>query len=108
MALQYLFSAPLFFLDSSNVCGPYWQSNLVRRGSLGRLFLLPGSCVCLSLCAGQFIHRSGVVMNPDWRVLPSLVDNDRGCPGGKQHSGTTELCLALRDCSPSPSLDRSV
>lgn len=82
---------------------------LSLEGVPGRPISSPGQlCVCVCACSGQFIHRFSVVMNPDCWVLPSVVDSDLGCPRGKQHSGLTEFCSALWDCSHSTSLDRSV
>lgn len=68
MALQYLFSAPLFFSTSQTSVGRIGNPIYFGGGSLGGLFLLPGSCALVVGFAGggQFIHRFGVVMNPDW------------------------------------------
>lgn len=79
----------------------------LRGGFLGGRFLLRGSCVFVAdfTCSGQF-----VVCRNESRWVRITCDSGRwlGCPQGKQHSGLTELCLALWDCGPSTSLDRSV
>lgn len=73
MALEYLFSAPLFFSTS--------QTSVGRIGNPIRFWEGPWEAqfFCRPVCAfaGQFIHRFGVVMNPDWRVLRWMVDNER-------------------------------
>lgn len=68
MALEYLFSAPLFFSTSQTSVGRIGNPIQSAGGSRGGRFLLPGSCVLVADFAfsGQFIHRFGVVMNPDW------------------------------------------
>lgn len=45
MALEYLFSAPLFFSTSQTSVGHIGNPIKFGRGSLGGLFLLAGSCV---------------------------------------------------------------
>lgn len=60
---------------------------------------------CAFACSGQFIW----CCNESWLVSITFDSGQwLGCPEGKQHSGLTELCLALWDCSPSSSLDRTV
>lgn len=115
MALEYLFSAPLFFfsrhLKRLRAVLAIQFSLEEWGGGPCKAYFFSRAVVCVHcVCGGQRIQRFAVVMNPDRPVLPSVVDSvGLGVlRGGSNTEGWQSRAGPCGSRRASTSLDRSV